>query len=121
VVSAVAADAPSPVGVFLSAPGEEGQADFFQGAPTLNFTGQWKRPWVFRLTLSHSRHAYEEAVLDQPLETFLRLHERAFHDLGGVPRVVKHDNLGAAVVRAVCTIRKHRTLLKGLLRRSRLD
>jgi transposase len=89
-----------PVGVFLSAPGEEGQVDFFQGAPTLDTTGQWKRPWVFRLTLSHSRHGYEEAVWDQRLETFLRLHERAFHDLGGVPRVVKHDNLGAAVVRA---------------------
>lgn len=90
-----------PVGVFLSAPGDEGQADFFQGAPTLDTTtGQWKRPWVFRLTLSHSRHGYEEAVWDQRLETFLRLHERAFSDLGGVPRVVKHDNLGAAVVRA---------------------
>jgi hypothetical protein len=90
-----------PVGVFLSAPGDEGQADFFQGAPTLDTTtGQWKRPWVFRLTLSHSRHGYEEAVWDQRLATFLRLHERAFIDLGGVPRVVKHDNLGAAVVRA---------------------
>ena len=89
-----------PVGVFLSAPGDEGQVDFFQGAPTLDPTGQWKRPWVFRLTLSHSRHGYEEAVWDQRLETFLRLHERAFHDLAGVPRVVKHDNLAAAVVRA---------------------
>jgi transposase len=89
-----------PVGVFLSAPGDEGQVDFFQGAPTLDATGQWKRPWVFRLTLSHSRHGYEEAVWDQRLETFLRLHERAFLDLGGVPRVVKHDNLAAAVVRA---------------------
>jgi len=90
-----------PIGVFLSAPGEEGQIDFFRGAPTLDTTtGQWKRPWVFRLTLSHSRHGYEEAVWDQRLETFLRLHERAFHDLTGVPRVIKHDNLAAAVVRA---------------------
>ena len=37
---------------------------------------------------------------DQKLETFLRLHERAFHDLGGVPLVIRHDNLKAAVVRA---------------------
>lgn len=89
------------VGVFHSAPGAEGQVDFFQGAPTLEgATGEWRRPWVFRMTLGHSRHGYEEAVWDQKLETFLRLHERAFRDLGGVPRVVRHDNLKAAVVRA---------------------
>lgn len=89
------------VGVFHSAPGAEGQIDFFRGAPTLDAaTGEWRRPWVFRLTLGHSRHGYEEAVWDQKLETFLRLHERAFRDIGGVPRVVRHDNLKAAVVRA---------------------
>lgn len=89
------------VGVFHCAPGAEGQVDFFRGAPTLDAaTGEWKRPWVFRLTLSHSRHAYEEAVWDQRIETFLRLHERAFRDLGGVPLVIRHDNLKAAVVRA---------------------
>lgn len=89
------------VGVFHCAPGAEGQVDFFRGAPTLDAaTGQWRRPWVFRMTLGHSRHGYEEAVWDQRLDTFLRLHERAFRDLGGVPLVVRHDNLKAAVVRA---------------------
>jgi hypothetical protein len=89
------------VGVFHCAPGAEGQVDFFSGAPTLDARlGEWRRPWVFRLTLGHSRHAYEEAVWDQKLETFLRLHERAFRDLGGVPLVIRHDNLKAAVVRA---------------------
>jgi len=89
------------VGVMHSAPGEEAQVDFFQGAPTLQpETGQWARPWVFRMTLCHSRHGYEEAVCDQKVETFLRVHERAFHDLGGVPQVIRHDNLKAAVVRA---------------------
>ena len=74
------------VGVFHCAPGAEGQVDFFRGAPTLDAaTGEWRRPWVFRMTLGHSRHGYEEAVWDQKLETFLRLHERAFRDLGGVP------------------------------------
>ena len=52
------------------------------------------------MTLGHSRHGYEEAVWDQKLETFLRLHERAFRDLGGVPLVIRHDNLKAAVGRA---------------------
>src|SRR5881397_1744612 len=49
-----------PAGVIHAAPGEEAQVDFFQGAPTLDTdTGQWRRPWVFRMTLSHSRHGYE--------------------------------------------------------------
>lgn len=89
------------VGVYHSAPGEEAQVDFFRGAATLHpKEGQWRRPWVFRMTLCHSRHGYEEAVWDQQLATFLRLHENAFRDFGGVPQVVRHDNLKAAVVRA---------------------
>jgi transposase len=89
------------VGVYHSAPGEEAQVDFFRGAPTLRGeTGQWERPWVFRMTLCHSRHGYEEAAWDQKLETFLRLHENAFVDLGGVPQIVRQDNMKAAVVRA---------------------
>ena len=52
------------------------------------------------MTLCHSRHGYEEAVWDQKVATFLRLHENAFRDFGGVPRVIRHDNLKAAVVRA---------------------
>jgi transposase len=89
------------VGVMTSLPGEEAQVDFFQGPATLDrSTGQWRRPWVFRMTLCHSRHGYEEAVWDQKLESFLALHERAFRDLGGVAQIVRHDNLKAAVVRA---------------------
>jgi transposase len=89
------------VGVFHCAPGAEAQVDFFRGAPTLDpAIGEWRRPWVFRMTLGHSRHGYEEAVWDQKLETFLHLNERAFRDFGGVPLVIRHDNLKAAVVRA---------------------
>ena len=89
------------VGVMHHGPGEEAQVDFFQGAPTLHpDSGQWRRPWVFRMTLCCSRHGYEEAVWDQKIETFLRLHENAFLDLGGVVQVVRHDNLKSAVVRA---------------------
>jgi transposase len=89
------------VGVIHAAPGEEGQVDFFRGVATFDATtGQWGRPWIFRMTLGCSRHGYEEAAWDQRLETFLQLHENAFRDLGGVPRVVRHDNLKAAVVRA---------------------
>ena len=94
-------DSARPAGVIHAEPGEEAQVDFFQGVPTFDAgTGQWKRPWVFRMTLCHSRHGYEEAVWNQKIETFLGLHENAFRDLGGVPRVVRHDTLKAAVVRA---------------------
>lgn len=88
-------------GVMHSLPGEEAQVDFFQGPPTLfGKTGQWRRPWVYRMTLCHSRHGYEEAVWDQKLESFLGLHENAFRNFGGVPSIVRHDNMKAAVVHA---------------------
>ena len=91
------------VGVFHCAPGAEAQIDFFQGAPTLEpATGEWRRPWVFRMTLGHSRHGYEEAVWDQKLETFLRLHERAFRDLGGVPLVIRHRYVARHIIQVVC-------------------
>ena len=62
------------VGVFHCAPGAEGQVDFFLGAPTLHAgSGEFRRLWVFRLTLGHSRYGYEEAVWDQQLDTFVRL------------------------------------------------
>lgn len=89
------------VGVMHHAPGEEAQVDYFQGALTLHpETGRYKRPWVFRMTLCHSRHGYEEAVWTLDLPTFLRLHERAFRDLGGVVGVIRHDNMTAGVSRA---------------------
>jgi transposase len=89
------------VGVYHSEPGEVGQIDFFRGAPTFNeLTGEFARPWVFRITLYHSRHGYEEAIWDQKMQGFLALHENAFHDFGGVPRVLRHDNTKTAVSRA---------------------
>ena len=91
------------VGVIHTAPGEEGQVDFFQGVPTFNATtGQWQRPWVFRMTLGHSRHGYEEAAWDQKLETFLRLHANAFRDFGGVPTIVRHDYVPGNIIVVMC-------------------
>jgi transposase len=83
-------------------PGEEAQVDFFKSpAPVLDAVdGRWRRPLVFRMTLSCSRHGYEEAVWSEDRASFLRAHEHAFIAIGGVPRVVRHDNLKAAVVRA---------------------
>ena len=88
------------VGVFHCAPGAEAQVDFFRGAPTLEAaTGEWRRPWVFRMTLGHSRHGYEEAVWIRSSRRFCGCTNGHFA-IGGVPMVVRHDNLKAAVVRA---------------------
>lgn len=92
---------PKLVDVIEHPPGEEAQVDFFQGPPTFDEAqGRWRRPWIFRMTLSCSKHGYEEPLWTQERDGFLRAHEHAFVRLGGVPRVIRHDNLKAAVVRA---------------------
>jgi transposase len=92
---------PEVVDVLEHPPGKEGQVDYFEGPPTLDAsTGRWRRPWVFRMTLCCSRHGYEEPMWGQNRLGFLRAHENAFLHFGGVPEVIRHDNLKAAVVRA---------------------
>lgn len=81
------------------APGQEAQVDFGLAAPTRH-RSTYRRPWLFKMVLSHSRHSYEEAVWGQDVETFIRCHERAFAFFGGVPRVVRLDNLKSAVLKA---------------------
>jgi transposase len=92
---------PKLVDVMEHPPGEEAQVDFFQGPPTFHEAqGRWRRPWIFRMTLSCSKHGYEEPLWTQERDGFLRAHEHAFVRLGGVPKTIRHDNLKAAVVRA---------------------
>lgn len=83
-------------------PGDEGQIDFFKSkAPVRDpRTGQRTYPWVFRMTLSCSKHGYEEALPDQKALSFMRAHEHAFLEFGGAPRVVRMDNTKTAVTRA---------------------
>ena len=79
--------------------GEEAQVDFGTGASTLK-NGRWRKPWLFVMTLSHSRHSYQEVVWQQDVETFLGCHQRAFEFFGGVPKVIKLDNLKSGVLQA---------------------
>ena len=82
-------------------PGEEAQVDFTQGPSTLHpDTGKWRRPWIFRMVLSCSRHSYEEPMWRQDQASYIRAHENAFLEFGGVPRTVRLDNLKAGVARA---------------------
>lgn len=82
-----------------TAPGEEAQVDFGQGAPTKK-NGRYLRPWLFKIVLSYSRHSYEEVVWSQDVETFIRCHERAFQAFGGVPKLIRIDNLKSGVLKA---------------------
>jgi transposase len=79
------ANRPKPVvGVMHHAPGEEGQVDYFLGAPTFGpVRGGYRRPWVFRMTL-RARAS----------------HLPASAPFGGVPAVIRHDNMTSGVSRA---------------------
>jgi transposase len=80
-------------------PGEEAQVDFGTAAPVLR-DGKRRRPWMFRIVLSHSRKAYSEVVWHQSTESFIACLENAFHAFGGTPQHLVIDNLKAAVARA---------------------
>ena len=80
-------------------PGVEAQVDFGQGAPTLK-NGRYVRPWLFVMTLSHSRMSFEKVVWHQDVETFIRCHEEAFESFGGVTRTLLLDNLKSGVLKA---------------------
>lgn len=92
---------PEMADVMEHPPGQEAQVDYFQGPLTFDtLYRRWRRAWIFRMTLSCSRHGYEEPMWAQDRRSFLRAHEHAFAFFNGVPKVVRHDNLKAAVVRA---------------------
>jgi transposase len=92
---------PEVAAVMEHPPGQEAQVDFFQGPPTLDTgTGRWRRPWIFRMVLSCCGHSYEEPLWRQHQAAYIRAHENAFLDFGGVPHTVRLDNLKAGVARA---------------------
>jgi len=80
-------------------PGDEAQIDFGSGAWVIK-DGKKRRPHVLRITLSHSRGGYSEAVYRQTTENFIRVIENAFRHFGGVPKTLVIDNLKAAVKNA---------------------
>lgn len=81
-------------------PGREAQVDFGKSTCYVRCRGRYRRVWVFKMTLCCSKHAYEELVERQDVETFIRCHERAFVFFGGVPEIVTLDNLKSGVLRA---------------------
>jgi len=92
--------APVPFRRMETAAGEEAQIDFGTGAWVIGDDGKRRRPWMFRIVLSHSRKAYSEVVDRQTSDNFIAAIENAFHYFGGVPKRLVIDNLKAAVKRA---------------------
>src|SRR5262245_20759796 len=82
-----------------SAPGQELQVDFGQGAWVIE-NGKRRKTHLFRCVLSCSRKAYSEVVWRQTAESFIRCLENAFGHFGGVTATVVTDNLKAGVIQA---------------------
>lgn len=91
---------PLPVRRIETAAGEEAQVDFGTAAPVIDANGKRRKPWMFRIVLSHSRKGYSEVVWHQTTDNFIAALENAFHHFGGVPKRLVIDNLKAAVARA---------------------
>lgn len=81
-------------------PGHEAQVDFGYAGRIIDDKGKSRKTWVFNMRLSYSRFDYYGKVYDQRVETFINCHVNAFEFFGGVPEVVKIDNLKAAILEA---------------------
>ena len=78
-------------------PCEQAQVDW--GSFGVIRVAETQRPLsCFAMVLSYSRALYLDFALDQRMDTFLRMHERAFAFFGGVPRRVLYDNLKSVVL-----------------------
>jgi len=99
-VARLRARQPLPFRRLETAAGVEAQVDFGQGAWIPGEDGKRRRPWVFRVVLSHSRKGYSEVVWRQTTEVFIECLENAFRHFGGVPERIVLDNLKAAVTKA---------------------
>ena len=85
---------------FETEPGQEIQVDYGEGAPTRDpRTGKYRRPRLFTLTLSNSRHAFQKVVWNSSTEIWCRLHEEGFAYFGGTAHTIRFDNLKEGVIK----------------------
>jgi len=85
---------------FHTLAGEEAQVDFGYVGLQFDPEGKRRKAWVFNMRLSYSRLDYYEVVFNQSVATFITAHINAFRYFGGVPKVIKIDNLKAAILKA---------------------
>lgn len=85
------------------APGEQAQVDW--GSFGLLRASDTRRPLsCFVMVLSWSRAMFLDFCLDQSLETFCAMHQRAFDFFGGVPQTLLYDNLKTVVLHHVGSV-----------------
>jgi transposase len=98
-VARLKARVPERFDVLEYLPGEECQVDYGMGAPTLNARGQYRRPYLFVMTLKYSGKSFRKVVWKTDQETWARLHEEAWRAFGGCCQYVVLDNLKEGVLR----------------------
>ena len=85
---------------FETEPGQEMQVDYGEGALARDpRTGKYRRPRLFTLTLSNSRHTFQKAVWNSSTEIWCRLHEEGFAYFGGAAQTIRFDNLKEGVIK----------------------
>ncbi len=89
----VAPPVPEARVVITTAPGEECQVDYGDGPMVRDrATGKYRRTRLFVLTLGYSRKSVRLIVPKSSSRIWAELHERAFRQLGGAPRIVVLDS-----------------------------
>jgi transposase len=86
---------------FETPPGRQAQVDWGDLGDVTASDGTKKRISTFVLTLGHSRAMFADLTTDQKLPTLLAMHERAFHELGGVPQEILYDNMKTVVIKTL--------------------
>ncbi|MCA1554131.1 MAG: IS21 family transposase [Chloroflexi bacterium] len=84
---------------FETPPAQEAQVDYGEGAPTREpRSGKYRKPRLFVMTLSNSRHAFRKTVWKSSKQVWCELHEEAFAYFGGAPNTIRLDNLKEGVL-----------------------
>jgi transposase len=90
---------PEPVGIIVTAPGEECQVDYGTGPMVRDpQSGKYRRTRLFVMTLGYSRKGVRLLVFRSNTRTWAELHETAYRRLGGSCRVLILDNLKEGVL-----------------------
>jgi transposase len=82
---------------FETPPGHQAQVDWGDLGDLTEADATRHKLNAFVLTLGYSRAMFADIACDQRLPTFLRMHEAAFADLGGVPTEILYDNTKTVV------------------------
>jgi len=96
----VAAEFATPAKVFVPQtrlPGEEGEVDWGKFDAVIG--GETVTLHLFSMWLAFSATAFHRAYVNEAQESFTDAHVRAFERFGGVPRMVRYDNLKTAATK----------------------